>query len=68
MRIFGNYAEVLRSHQRRINKVSEKRTTAQIATADQRFARIAVIRAEMPNAMAIKKPKAAPMRARNPMS
>jgi len=63
------YAEILRSHhQRRIKKVSEQRTTAQIATAYERFARIAVIKAEMPKAMAIKNPKAAPMRALNPIS
>ena len=62
------YGEVLLNHQRRINKVSEKRTVAQIAAAYERFARIAVIKAETPKAIAIKEPKTAPMRARNPMS
>jgi hypothetical protein len=62
------YAEVLRIHQRRINKISEQRTAAQIAEAYQRFPRIAVTRAETLKDMAIKNPKAAPMRARNPMS
>src|ERR1700733_12568288 len=59
------YAEVLRSHQRRIKKVSEQRTIVQITAAYARCARIALTRAEMPKAMAIKNPKAAPIRARN---
>ena len=62
------YAAALRSHQRRIKKASEQRTIAQITAAYERFARIAVTRAEMPKAMAIKNLKAAPIRARNPMS
>jgi hypothetical protein len=62
------YAEVLRHHQRRINQVSEQRTTAQIAAAHQRFARIAATRAEMPKAMAIKNQKVAPIRVRDPIS
>jgi hypothetical protein len=39
-----------------------------MAAAYERFARIAVIKAEMPKAIAIKNPKAAPMPARNPIS
>jgi hypothetical protein len=62
------YAEVFRRHQRRINQVSEQRTTAQIAAADQRFARIAVTRAEVPKAMAIKDQKVAPIRVRDRIS
>jgi hypothetical protein len=50
--------------QRSINHVSVHRTTAQAATAVQIFARIAVSRAEMPKATAIKNQKAAPMRDR----
>jgi hypothetical protein len=62
------YAEVLRSHQRRIKRVSEQRITPQITAAYERFARTAVIKAEMPKAIAIKNPKPAPMRRRKPIS
>jgi hypothetical protein len=57
-----------RLHQRRINQPSKQRTTAQIARALQRFARIAVTKAEMPPTIAIKNQKAALMRGRNPRS
>jgi len=60
------YAEVLRSDQRRISKSSQQRTTAQIAAPPRRFARMAVTRAEMPNAMAMKNPKTAPIQTRSP--
>jgi hypothetical protein len=62
------YVEVLRGLERRIKKASKQRTTAQIAAAYERFARTAVTKAEMPKAMAIKNPKAAPTRARNAIS
>ena len=54
-------------HQR-INQVSRPRTTAQITAPPRRLTRIAVTKAEMQNTMAIKDPKAAPMRARDPRS
>lgn len=54
--------------QRRINQASKQRTTAQIATAPRMFPWIAVIRAEMPNAVAIRIPEAAPTRVPNPRS
>jgi hypothetical protein len=58
----------LRIDQHRIKNISEQRTTTQIAAAYERFARTAVIKAEMPKAMAIKNPRAAPIQARSPVS
>ena len=58
----------LRRIHRRINKDSKQTITAQIATPLRSFRLIAVTRAEMPNAKAIKIPKAAPIRVRNPRS
>ncbi len=59
------YFEFLLIAQHRISKVSEQRTTAQIAAAYERFARIAVTRAEMPQAIAIKNQKPALILGRN---
>ena len=62
------YVEVLRRHKRRISQASKQRATEQITTPPQTLAQIAVARAEVPKAKAIKKQKAAPIRARNPIS
>ena len=48
-----------------MNPVSEQRTTAQIATAGQELARIAVTRAEMPQAIAKKNQNAELKRGRS---
>lgn len=62
------YAEGMRFHQRRISQVSRQRATIQIAAPAKSPARIAVMRAETLNAIAIKNPNDAPMRVRNPRS
>jgi hypothetical protein len=51
--------------QYRISQASKQRTTAQIAAPLRRFTRIAAASAEVPNAKAIKNPKAAPAGARS---
>jgi hypothetical protein len=55
-------------HQRRTIHTSKQRTTAHNAALHHTFTQTAVARAETQNANAIKNPKAAPVRARNPMS
>lgn len=66
--VCGIYAEVPRFHQRMINHRSNQRTTTQIAAPPQSLPQTAVPRAETPKAKAIKNPKNAPLRARNPIS
>ena len=66
---FGRvYCEFLFVAQRRINKASAQRTTTQIAGANLRFDRIAVMSAEMPKAKAIRNQKTVPRRILRPRS